>query len=94
MDKKRMLGFAGRLVVFATLITVSGSVMLGSILGVSASTAARIIAAAYKAYKAGRSIKAAIAAFTGPGALLWLAVDFLLGIGLGKALGSSWAAAA
>ena len=94
MEKKVVLNIASRLVLFGVFCSFAGSVMLGSILGVSATTAARIIYSAYKAYKAGKSIKLAVAAFTGPGALAWLAVDFLIGVGIGKALNSSWAASA
>lgn len=71
-----------------------GSIMLGSILCVSTSTAVRIITAAYKAYRAGTSIRTAIAGFTGFGALLSLALDFLIGIGISKAMNSTWVAAA
>ena len=94
MNIKKLFFIAFRLVVLSILVVISGSVMLGSILGVSIITASKIITAAYQAYKAGRSIKVAIAAFTGPGALLWLAFDFIVGVGIAKVLGSSWAISA
>lgn len=94
MRSKLFLGIIMRVSIIAIVAVICNSIMLGSVLGVSAATAARIIAAAYKAYKAGKSIKTAISAVTGPGALVWLAVDFLIGVGINKAMDSSWAAAA
>lgn len=94
MNSKRVINMMARISLLVVMSVSCGSIMLGAALGVSMSTAVRIIATAYKAYKAGTSIKAAIATFIGPGALLGLAVDFLIGMGVSKALNSTWAAAA
>lgn len=90
----KVLSLGTKLLMFTLLFAMTGSVALAAALGVSGSTAARIISAAYKAYKAGKSVKNAVAAFTGWGALLWIAIDFLIGFGISKAMNSTWAQSA
>ncbi len=90
LTKKQIMQAALYVLAVGTAIFFTKSVLLAALLCVSVSTATRIAAAAYTAYKAGRSIRAAVAVFTGPGALAWMAVDFLIGWGIGRVFSSGW----
>ena len=75
----------------ALCIGITGSALIGGLLGVTAAEAARILYAIYKAYKSGKSIKAAVGAVTGgSGFVVWLIVDAILGVGINLIMGSSW----
>lgn len=90
ISAKQIMQAALYIVTVVTVLFLTKSMLLAALLCVSASTAARIAAAAYSAYKAGRSIRAAVAVFTGPGALAWMAVDFLIGWGIGRVFATTW----
>jgi hypothetical protein len=66
------------------------SVLLASSLGVSVTKAGEIARMAYRAYKAGKSISEAVSVVTGPGAIVDIAVQILLGWGVSHVLGSHW----
>ena len=87
MKKQRVAGA----LLCAVCICATGSALIGGLLGVTAGQAARMIAAIYKAYKSGKSIKAAVGAITGgSGFIVWLIVDAILGVGINFIMGSSW----
>ncbi|NVY96598.1 hypothetical protein HU830_05410 [Lactobacillus sp. DCY120] len=65
------------------------SALLASALGVSVGRAAAIAQAAYDAWRAGQSIRAAVGAAAGAG-LVGIAVSFILGWGVNRVLGSAW----
>lgn len=66
------------------------SPLLAGAIGVSTAQAGLVAQKAYAAWKAGSSIRTAVAAATGPGFLVSIAVNFLLSWGIGSVLGSSW----
>jgi hypothetical protein len=94
MSKKNLMLLSAKIALFAILLFISGSVMLSSLLGVSLSTAVEIIEVAYIAHRSGRSVKLAIQGLLGPAALVHIAIDFLIGVGISKAFHSTWAASA
>lgn len=93
IKKKTILNVSiERIMVYSLIIILAfstQSVLLGGALGVSISTATRIAHTAYRAYRAGKNIRTAVSSILGPGALAWIAVDFIIGYGVGRLLKSS-----
>lgn len=74
----------------ATVISLTGSALIGAVLGVSAVKVYYIAKTAYTAWKTGASIRVAVAAmFVGPGWLIDLAVELLICYGIGLVLNST-----
>lgn len=88
---KKIMRKVGMLALCMCMMAFTGSALIGALLGVSATTAARMIASIYKAYKSGKSIKAAVGAVTGgSGFIIWLIVDAIVAVGINFIMGSSW----
>ena len=78
------------ILVSVSLLMIAQTALLASALGVSVATAARVAWAAYNAYRAGRSIRVAVSAVLGGGALVWIAIDFIIGWGAAQVVSQSW----
>lgn len=86
--QKRQFNFIAPVLVLIFLF-ITNSALLASTLGVSVGAAAKIAWSAYGAYKAGSSIKNAIAPFLGWGALAWFAADIIIGWGAAQLISSA-----
>jgi hypothetical protein len=90
ISKKQIMQVALSILAVGAAIIFTKSILLAAVLCVSVSTAMRIAEVAYNAYKLGRSVRTAVAAFMGPTALAWMAIDFLIGWGIANVFANSW----
>lgn len=85
---KNFVETASTLGVMALLISVTGSTLIASVLGTTTLKVAQVLRVAYKAYKAGSGIRAAIAGVMGPGAAVGFLVSVVVGYGFSAILDS------
>ncbi|MDS1005227.1 hypothetical protein P9J83_17320 [Clostridium sporogenes] len=74
--------------VMCAVTTLTGSMLIGAVMGASASQVLSILNAVYRAYKTGASISNAVAAVCGPGAAAMFLVNILISYGISYALNS------
>lgn len=88
IDKESLLKGTFTLSVIGILFALTGSSLIASVLGTSAAKVGQVLTIAYRAYKAGSSIRTAISAAMGPGAAIGFLVSVVAGYGFSAILGS------
>ncbi|AJA49820.1 hypothetical protein CPAST_c37820 [Clostridium pasteurianum DSM 525 = ATCC 6013] len=69
-------------------VSITGSALIGSVLGVSATKVLEIAWTVYRAYRAGSSIAAAVGAIFGPGYAAWFLAQIFISYGISVVLNS------
>jgi hypothetical protein len=74
--------------VMGIVLSITGSILIGAVIGWTASAVLNVLRAAYTAYRAGSSITSAILGTTGYGWVAWFIINLAVSYGINYLMGS------